>query len=452
MTLWYICQAEFPKRKGGLTALAALLLTLAAVGCHPFPQVYPGRGAVGPFPSEQRGSLREWEEPAAREDEDAVRNHPSAPLGHIKPVGYTQKSFGDMAQDENRLPPTSGAVQWSDAPMQIGESDPSSPSDTSLPLVQDLSAYQADSGDSDSEDALIDSIVSSAPLSKGNVSSNPMKAALADSIQHPKAQSIADITFLPETSADKAPVPISEAAEGWRGATQRAIALLKEEIDRRARAGEICAAEEARLRLLLLTTGNIPGAAEKIAGMDPNLQLFWERECRGLGRFIETQETASDAGGEKSAWMETLPDFQEGVRALKTGMPLAVRKSLFVKEPSVFGYYEEVPGSFAPGGTVNAYFELDNVVCKPSEGGNGCDISVLCRRELVDSLNRNVVETKEKLCEGHSASPLNDIVLNLSVSLPERIPAGTYTLRTVFLDRNSDLSRPVTHTMEIRVD
>ena len=215
---------------------------------------------------------------------------------------------------------------------------------------------------------------------------------------------------------------------------------------------EICAAEEARLRLLLLTTGNIPGAAEKIAGMDPNLQLFWERECRGLGRFIETQEAAEGNGGEKTAWMETLPDFQEGVRALKTGMPLAVRKSLFVKEPSVFGYYEEVPASFAPGEVVNAYFELDNVVCEPSGEKNGCDIAVLCRRELVDSLNRNVVETKEKLCQGHSASPLNDIVLNLSVTLPKRIPAGTYTLRTVFLDRHSALSQPVTHTMEIRVD
>ena len=133
-------------------------------------------------------------------------------------------------------------------------------------------------------------------------------------------------------------------------------------------------------------------------------------------------------------------------------MPLAVRKSVFVKEPSVFGYYEEVDASFAPGETVNAYFELDNVVCQTSDGKGGCDIAVLCRRELTDSLHRNVVETKEKLCRGHSASPLNDIVLNLSVALPKHIPAGTYTLKTVFLDQHSALAQPVTHTMEIRVD
>ena len=79
-----------------------------------------------------------------------------------------------------------------------------------------------------------------------------------------------------------------ETSRDWRELTQQAIALLRNEIDRRVETVEICPAEEARLRLLLLTTGNIPGAAEKIAGMDPNLQTFWKRDGRGLGRFIET--------------------------------------------------------------------------------------------------------------------------------------------------------------------
>lgn len=452
MTLRYFCQAEFPKRARVAAALAALLAALAAVGCHPFPQAYSGRGGAGPFSSERPAPLREWEEPAAREEEGSARNRSDAPLGHIKPVGYTQKNFEDMEPSQTTFPPTSGAVQWSDAPMQIGESDPSEPAAAS-PQVRDLAVYEIGPNDeTKTESAPLDSPDAYGVPVQGEGPHDPMKTALAESIEHPKAQSIADITFLPDTTAGKAPAPLPEDAQDWRGATHQAIELLQREIDRRVREGEICAAEEARLRLLLLTTGNIPGAAEKIAGMDPNLQLFWERECRGLGRFIETQEAAEGNGGEKTAWMETLPDFQEGVRALKTGMPLAVRKSLFVKEPSVFGYYEEVPASFAPGEVVNAYFELDNVVCEPSGEKNGCDIAVLCRRELVDSLNRNVVETKEKLCQGHSASPLNDIVLNLSVTLPKRIPAGTYTLRTVFLDRHSALSQPVTHTMEIRVD
>ena len=452
MTLRYDCRRELPKRGKVFAALAALLTALAAVGCHPFPQAYSGRGAAGPFSSDHRGALREWEQTAAREDEDAARRRPTAPLGHIKPVGYTQKNFGDMERTQNTLPPTSGDVQWGDAPMQIGESQ-TGPADDASPQVQDLAAYGADAaGGSESDAAFLDAIALSDPSAGGGSVPNLAKTALAESIERPRTRRGADLPLPSRTPTAEPLEPLPAASGDWRGAARQAISLLQREIDRRVRDGEICAAEEARLRLLLLTTGNIPGAAEKIAGMDPNLQLFWERECRGLGRFIETQEISEGSGGEKSAWMETLPDFQEGVKALKTGMPLAIRKSVFVKEPSVFGYYEEVPASFVPGATVNAYFELDNVVCKPSDGKSGCDIEVLCRRELVDSLNRNVVETKEKLCRGHSASPLNDIVLNLSVTLPERIPAGTYTLRTVFLDRNSPLSQPVAHTMEIRVD
>ncbi|MBR6480332.1 MAG: hypothetical protein IKT12_01400, partial [Thermoguttaceae bacterium] len=122
MTLRYDCRRELPKRGKVFAALAALLTALAAAGCHPFPQAYSGRGAAGPFSSDQRGALREWEQTAAREDEDAVRRRPTAPLGNNKPVGYTQKNFGDMERTQTTLPPTSGDVQWSDAPMQIGES------------------------------------------------------------------------------------------------------------------------------------------------------------------------------------------------------------------------------------------------------------------------------------------------------------------------------------------
>lgn len=451
MTLRYFPRTEFLRRKRVSPALAALLMALAAAGCHPFPQAYSGRDVIGPFAAEGRASLRERDRSDAREEENARRSRPAEPPGHIKPVGYTQKNFGDMEKSQTTLPPTSGEVQWSDAPMQIGEAGPAASADAASPLVRNLAAYD-DVGAPDIDAVFLDGAAASLPRTEGGAAPDPVKTALAESIEHAGGRNAAEISFLPETNPAQRAEPLPENGGDWRDATHQAIALLQEEIARRVREGEICAAEEARLRLLLLTTGNIPGAAEKIAGMDPNLQVFWERECRGLGRFIESQESSEKDAGEKTAWTETLPDFQEGVRALKTGMPLAVRKSVFVKEPSVFGYYEEVDASFAPGETVNAYFELDNVVCQTSDGKGGCDIAVLCRRELTDSLHRNVVETKEKLCRGHSASPLNDIVLNLSVALPKHIPAGTYTLKTVFLDQHSALAQPVTHTMEIRVD
>ena len=52
MTLRYFPRTEFLRRKRVSPALAALLMALAAAGCHPFPQAYSGRDVIGPFAAE----------------------------------------------------------------------------------------------------------------------------------------------------------------------------------------------------------------------------------------------------------------------------------------------------------------------------------------------------------------------------------------------------------------
>ena len=446
----------------GIRRLLALGAALGAVGCHSFPQLYGGRRAVETPPAEERDALhRRPDRPHRSDVEVSGEPAPARPAGvpgSIKPVGYTQKNFGDAEPDDS-VSPALGRVEWadSDTPLPSGGETaepallPILPRNLETVPAAGSAAVSAGPLPESERDQFIDELADFEPAPLAPAVSEPVKTALANSIEHPRPQNAAGMTFLPDLRNGKTPPSEPPEARDWREPTQEAIALLQKEIDRRVKNGELCAAEQARLRLLLLTTGNIPGAAEKIAGMDPDLQLFWERECRGLGRLIETEEKG--AGRERlAARGETLPDFEEGVAALRSRLPLAVRKSLFVKEPSAFGYYKEVPPAFEPGQTVNAYFELDNVVCAASPENSGCDIAVLCRRELLDSLNRKVVEPKEKLCACHSASRLNDIVLNLAVRLPEEIPPGTYTLKTVFLDKHRAGSEPVTRTMKLRVD
>ena len=448
--------------------LLALTAALGMAGCHPFPQMYDGRRAVETPSAEENGALHRWQnrprrtadDPSGDPSGESARSPRTETPGTIKPVAYTQKNFGDGEPDDS-VSPALGRVEWADADTpQPPERETAGPA--MLPILPQnpepgtgraagnrvISAAPLPESE---RDLFIDELADFESASSAAAAPEPVKTALANSIERSRGQHSDGTAFLPDLQKGKAAPSEPEAVRDWREPTQEAIALLQEEIDRRVKNGEICAAEQARLRLLLLTTGNIPGAAEKIAGMDPDLQLFWERECRGLGRLIETEEKGS--GRERlTARGESLPDFEEGVAALRSRLPLAVRKSLFVKKPAAFGYYEEVPPAFEPGQTVNAYFELDNVVCAASQKESGCDIAVLCRRELLDSLNRTVVEPKEKLCACHSASRLNDIVLNLAIRIPEGIPPGTYTLKTVFLDKHRAGSEPVARTMKLRMD
>ena len=445
--------------------LLALGAALGVAGCHPFPQMYDGRHAVESPSAEERDAMHRWQTRPQRPDGDTAaasyQTQAQAEVpGSIKPVGYTQKNFGDAEPDDS-VSPSLGRVEWADSETFLPpEEETAEPAllpilpqnlETEMSPVAESAVVSAGPLPESERDQFIDELADFEPAPMAPAVSEPIKTALADAIEHPRERYSASITFLPDLRKGTPEPSGSSPVRDWREPTQEAIALLQDEIDRRVKNGELCAAEQARLRLLLLTTGNIPGAAEKIAGMDPDLQLFWERECRGLGRLIETEESGADRE-RLAARGESLPDFEEGVAALRSGLPLAIRKSLFVEEPSAFGYYKEVPPVFEPGQTVNAYFELDNVVCAASPEESGCDIAVLCRRELLDSLNRTVVEPKEKLCAGHSASRLNDIVLNLGVRLPEEIPPGTYTLKTVFLDKHRAGSEPVTRTMELRVD
>lgn len=234
--------------------------------------------------------------------------------------------------------------------------------------------------------------------------------------------------------------------ESWRLEADRAITLLQEEIHRKAASGGITATEEARLRLLLLSTGNIPGAAEKIAGATPALQEFWEKQCRGLGSLLENGRISS---GDNDALAAVAGELDRGLDSLKRECPLAVRKALFVEASAPFGLYREKTPRYRPGETVFIYLELDNVVSRDLRPGY--EISVLCRWSGRDLNGNSAFPGAEQLCVSRSESSLQDIPLNLSIRLPEGLAPGDYRLQVALTDKNGSARGETTTDLTFRV-
>ena len=278
----------------------------------------------------------------------------------------------------------------------------------------------------------------------------------AESIRQKEYLAATPLASLVQCNAESVPVAhqLPEAAgpaaeKTWRTEAQRAIELLRAEIDRKTADGTISASEQARLRLLLLSTGNIPDAAARIAGTEPALADFWEKQCRGLGALLESDDSNNPADRRNERLAAAASELDGGLVRLKTACPITIPKALFVEESAPFGLYRVQPAAFRPGQTAFVYLELDNVVSRPLQSGH--EIAVLCRWELLDASGRPALSAQEQLCESRSESPLKDIVLNISVNMPETLPAGDYRLRVVLTDRNGAASDAAEETLPLKI-
>lgn len=258
------------------------------------------------------------------------------------------------------------------------------------------------------------------------------------------------LASLVQCSAESLPASTGpNTDQTWRTEAQKAIELLRAEIDRKTADGTISASEQARLRLLLLSTGNIPDAAARIAGTEPALADFWEKQCRGLGVLLESDGANDPAEGRNKRLAAAASELDGGLLRLKTACPITIPKALFVEESAPFGLYRVRPAAFRPGQTAFVYMELDNVVSRPLQSGH--EIAVLCRWELLDASGRPAFSAQEQLCESRSESPLKDVVLNISVKMPETLPAGDYRLRVVLTDRNGAASDAAEETLPLKI-
>ena len=254
---------------------------------------------------------------------------------------------------------------------------------------------------------------------------------------------------LPTSLPEEKKLP-GESKTSWKTEAQKAIDLLKAEIDRKTAEGTISASEQARLRLLLLSTGNIPDAAERIAGTDPALADFWEKQCRGLGVLLDADQPNAD-GAAKSGerFVTAVSELDNGLVRLKSQCPATIRKALFVEESAPFGLYRAKTADFCPGQTAFLYLELDNIVSRPLAAGH--EIAVLCRWELLDAAGQPALSAQEQLCESRSESPLKDVVLNIAARLPEQLAPGAYRLRVRIADRNGGSDASAEQTLNLNL-
>lgn len=262
-------------------------------------------------------------------------------------------------------------------------------------------------------------------------------AATTDSGQTDRARKMiqaSPLAFLCEPAPAIKPVLYELSQNGpagdWRAEARRAAERLRDEIDRRCASGELRPAEVARLRLLLVATGDDPAAIGKIAATKPELAEFWEQQCRGLETVIASQENGSNESLQAAAG-----ELTDSLHTLKTVCPVTIQKALFAEASAPFGLYRPHSGSYQPGATAFVYLELDNIVSKKTK--TGYELAVLCRWELLDAQGKPVGERREQLCSNCSASPLKDVVLNIPAELSENLTAGDYAMRIIVQDQNA---------------
>lgn len=218
------------------------------------------------------------------------------------------------------------------------------------------------------------------------------------------------------------------ASGSWRDDVHRAVDRLREEIDRQAAEGTLRPMEAARLRLLMLAVGDSTNSAAKIASTNPTLHSFWDKQLNGLRILL-------DSSGEGPTLEIAERELDESLSWLRTTCPAKIKKALLVQESASFGLYVPHDGGYAPGEKAHVYLELGNISSYPVD--QEYEIAVQCRWELYDAQNQLVLPASEQLCASRSSSSLEDIVLNIPVTLPPSTSRGDYRLLVSVRDHHS---------------
>ncbi|MDO5309060.1 MAG: hypothetical protein Q4G03_06150 [Planctomycetia bacterium] len=251
----------------------------------------------------------------------------------------------------------------------------------------------------------------------------------------------------PETLQDRqheqiAAAPLTQEEIAWVEQVKTAIkSLLAERKALRQRGGDVrnC---DARLRLLYLVIGEYERSIQQIQDENDPLRAFWETECRGLETLLQNQLEEID------------PNFvadrlSSGLDSLAGFCQICLRKALLVNAPACYGLYEQRQDPYNRGDVVYAYSELDYVTSR--ETGAGYEINVECRWRLLSQTGEALTPFETQRCANLSETKLRDIVLNVSVPLPENLEPGAYLLDLEVVDLNAKQQQAASKRLALQI-
>ncbi len=242
---------------------------------------------------------------------------------------------------------------------------------------------------------------------------------------------------------EQAATPLTKEEIAWVEQVKCAIQSLIAEREQLVERGADTRTCDARLRLLYLVIGEYDRSIQAIQDDSDPLKIFWEKECRGLETLLRNRLEEID------------PTFvaerlRAGLDSLAGLCNIKIRKALLVDEPACYGLYEVRKGTYVPGDVVYAYAELDFVTSKESK--KGFEINVECRWRLLARDGRQIVPFESQRCVNVSETKLQDVVLNVSVPLPEKIASGEYILELEVVDMNADEPTTSVKKLELNVE
>ncbi|MGN0931307.1 MAG: hypothetical protein ACI4NP_06340 [Thermoguttaceae bacterium] len=261
-----------------------------------------------------------------------------------------------------------------------------------------------------------------------------------------KATQLSESAPTPESvearKGERLSAPITEEEIAWIDQIKNAIQSLlaeREECKKRGDDVRIC---DARLRLLYLVIGEYERSIQEIEDENDPLRIFWEKECRGLETLLENQLEEIDPAF-------VADRLRSGLDSLSAFCQLQIRKILLVESPACYGLFKAREDAYLPGETVFAYSELEYVTSRETEEGFAIDVE--CRWRLLNADGSPRTSFESQRCSNLSETKLRDIVLNVSIPLPETLPAGYYQLEIQTSDLNAEKAWTCVKRLEVQV-
>ncbi|MGI6401739.1 MAG: hypothetical protein ACOX0A_06495 [Thermoguttaceae bacterium] len=236
--------------------------------------------------------------------------------------------------------------------------------------------------------------------------------------------------------------PLTQEEIAWIEQIKSAISSLLKEREEHKRRGDDVRICDARLRLLYLVIGEYDRAIHEIQDESDPLRTFWEKECRGLETLLQNQLEEID------------PTFvaerlRSGLDSLAGLCQLQIRKSLLVEAPACYGIFDERVDPYEAGEPLYAYAELDYATSRDTDKGFSIDVECRWRLLRADGTPETPFETQR--CNNLSETKLRDVVLNVSVPLPEDLEPGVYLLELEVSDLNAEKPATCVERLTVRV-
>lgn len=291
-------------------------------------------------------------------------------------------------------------------------------------------------------------------FSNSTVSGGAIASDLADAIMEsvssnePLASKASELCeSAPESLASrKAPTasaaPLTREEVVWIEQVKNAINSLLQEREEHKRLGDDSRVCDARLRLLYLVIGEYERSIQEIQDESDPLRIFWEKECRGLETLLQNQLEEVDPAF-------VAERLRSGLDSFSALCNLSIRKLLLVEAPACYGLYRERTDPYEPGEALYAYSELDYATSRESDSGFSIDVE--CRWRLLNSDGTPRTPFETQRCSNASETKLRDVVLNVSVPLPNDLPPGDYLFELEVTDLNASKPEPRVQRLSVRV-